>query len=151
MVFQAVLQVVGPMLLELVIREVAVPAAKRMVQGAAPETSDDLVALRPDIAPQGPRLQALSTVQIVSEVPGRVRYEVAGLRGQTDLARKIADEVATLDGVTRTDASAQTGRLLVQFDPEAQSTASVAAAIDRARSLHLAHTTSRTRRLATVV
>jgi len=151
MVFQAVLQVVGPMLLELVIREVAVPAAKRLVKSGVSDASEQAPAalLAHDTA--APRLQSISAVQVVSEVPGRVRYDVAGLRGQADLARKLSGEVMALDGVSRIEANEQTGRLLVHFDPTLQTTAGLAATIDRARATHLVSGTARTQRLAAVV
>ena len=151
MVFQAVLQFVGPMLLEMAVREVAVPAVKRLVRsGEAEATAADVAAIQPTDS-MTPRFQALSAVQIVSEVPGRLRVEVMGLRGQAALARQIEHAVAALDGVTQAEANAQTGRLLALFDPTQQSAAALVAVIDRARSAHLQQSAARPRHLAAVV
>jgi hypothetical protein len=142
MVFQAVLQLVGPMLLELVIREVAVPAVKRIVRSETTERPVDVLT---------PRFQALSTVQVVSDVPGRLRVDVVGLRGQTELACKLTDVVASLDGVTRAEANPKTGRLLVTFDAARQTVPALVSAIDGGRSAHLQQSASRNRHLAAVV
>ena len=151
MVFLAVLQVVGPMLLEMAVREVAVPAVRRLVRSGEADVPVADVAAAPTADPMTPRIQALSAVQIVSEVPGRMRVEVLGLRGQVELARQIEDAVAALDGVTQAEANAQTGRLLALFDPTQQSAAALVAVIDRARSAHLQQSAARPRHLAAVV
>jgi len=151
MLIEALLQTVGPMLLELVIREVAVPAAKRMTRPSVGVAAEQAPTALPFGDLTTPRLAAVSAVQVVSEIPGRVRVEVAGLRGQHELARKVSDDITALAGVLRTEASAQTGRLLVHFDPTQQSVLTLVAAIDRARAKHLNLSSTRTRRLAAVV
>lgn len=150
MVIQAVLQVVGPMLLELVIREVAVPTAKRIVRGTQSATSD---ATAPSPLPDATyaRLQALSAVQVVSALPGRARFEVAGLRGQPELARGVADDLTPLAGIERVEASPKTGRVLVHFDSAAQSVATLAIALERARASRLIRSGPGSRQLAAVV
>jgi hypothetical protein len=148
MVIEAVLQAAGPMLLELLIREVAAPAAKRLLRTSEVVAAEQAPHVR-DLAT--PQLSAVRAVQVVSQVPGRVRVEVAGLRGQHELARTLSDGVTGLTGVSRTEASAQTGRLLVHFDPTRQSVQTLVAAIDRSRARHLNRSGSRTRRLAAVV
>ena len=148
MLVETMIQLVGPMLLELAIREVAVPAAKKLVrQDADRETVAAESATRADLTPM---LSPIRAVRVVSAIPGRVRVEVAGLNGQAELAQKLNEEIAALAGVTQAAASARTGRMLVTFDASIQTAEGLIATIDRARATHL-HPGSRARHLAAVV
>jgi hypothetical protein len=152
MIVESVIQLVGPMLLELAIREVAVPAAKKIMRGnteqsaAAQEAIDEFAD-----ATSMPLLSSVRSVQVVSTIPGRVRVQVAGLSGQPELARKLNDEIGALPGVQDAQASARTGRMLVTYEPELQTTETLTAAVDRTRATHLSRATIHTRHLAAVV
>ena len=76
--FLAVLQLVGPRLLEMAVREVAVSAVKRLVRSGEADAPAADVAAAPAADPMMPRCQALSAVQIVSEVPGWLCVEILG-------------------------------------------------------------------------
>ncbi len=152
MLIQAALGLLGPMLLELAVKEVAVPAAKRIVSGVA--SDDRSNAPRQNVAPHPadvPLLSPVRSVQVVSETPGRIRVEVVGLQNRPELVAGLTVEIGDLLGVRKVEASARTGRLLVCFDPALQTAASLVAEVDRARG-RLVPTTERTaRRLAAVV
>lgn len=152
MLVETVIQYVGPMLLELAIREVAVPAAKKFVrQGAVQQPG--LVADAPsgDSTTIEPRLSPVRAVQVASAIAGRVRADVAGLSGQPDLARQLDRNIAGLVGVLEAKANVRTGRMLVTFDPAHQSVESLTAAMDRVRAAYLVPPASRSRHLAVVV
>jgi hypothetical protein len=154
MLVETVIQVVAPMLLELAFREVAVPAAKKLVRQGA-ERQDGQAAAVPATAEQArldltPMLSPVQMVRVVSAIPGRVRVDVAGLNGQDDLAQKLNEEIGALAGVTQAAASSRTGRMLVTYDAQIQTADVLLAAIDRTRALNL-NTGSRTRHLAAVV
>lgn len=53
---------------------------------------------------------------MLSEVGGRVRMELVGLRGDERRAREIEQRLASLPGVDSANASAVTGNVLVEFD-----------------------------------
>jgi ATP-binding cassette subfamily B protein len=53
----------------------------------------------------------------MSVLPGRVRWEVRGLRDDAALARLLVDAVGSHDRVMSASASAASGRILVEFDP----------------------------------
>ena len=152
MLVEAMIQCVGQMLIEYAIREVAVPAAKKLAQnaqtqrqgGAATLNSADEVVLAPMLSP-------VRAITVVSAIPGRLRVDVAGLSGKPELARKLDEAIGALGGVTLAAASARTGRMLVQYDRELQTADALLAAVDRARATHVNPAGSGTRRLAAVV
>jgi len=150
MLVETLIQFVGPMLLEMAVREVAVPAAKKMAQNKIRFGQDQKTGCRCGKS-EAPMLTSVQAVQVVSAVPGRVRFDVAGLSGQSDLAQRLSDEIGSLAGVTQVAANARTGRMLVMFDPEQQAISALSATIERARAKHLAPASSASRRLAAVV
>jgi len=151
MLVETVIQLVAPMLLELAFREVAVPAAKKLVrQGVAPQTIETETAAERDSTALVPMLSPVLAAQVVSAIPGRMRVDVAGLSGQADLAQKLNAEIGALAGVTQAAASARTGRMLVTYDAQLQTAEALIAAIDRTRATNL-NTGRRTRHLAAVV
>ncbi len=58
--------------------------------------------------------RALRTMSIL---PGRVRWEVTGLRDDPALARRLVDALRCEDRVTSASANAASGRILIEFDP----------------------------------
>jgi ATP-binding cassette subfamily B protein len=56
-------------------------------------------------------------IKVVSALPGRVRWEVRGLRGRKNFAAIIEQQVANKPGITQLSASHVTGRVLIFFDP----------------------------------
>ena len=57
-------------------------------------------------------------VRPISVLPGRVRWDVDGLRDRKSLASSIERKILRQQGVTRVEASAVTGRVLVLFNDE---------------------------------
>jgi P-type Ca2+ transporter type 2C len=53
----------------------------------------------------------------VRRLPGRIRADVTGLRGSAPFARRIERAFAVVPGIARAEASPQTGRVLVLYDP----------------------------------
>src|SRR5215203_1982135 len=151
MLVEAVIQCVGQMLIELAIREVAMPAAKRLTQGAqAPRQSGAATPTDVDDAVFTPMLSPVRAIEVVSAIPGRLRVDVAGLSGKPELARKLDEVIGALGGVTVAAASARTGRMLIQYEPALQTTEALLAAADRARATHLNPAASGRRYLAAV-
>jgi hypothetical protein len=153
MLVEAVIQCVGQMLIELAIREVAVPAAKKLAQNtqAQRQACGAAILIDADDVMSAPLLSKVRVVQVVSSIPGRLRLDVAGLTGKPELARKLDQEIAALGGVTQAAASSRTGRMLIQYEPELQTADALLTAVDRARATHLSAASSGTRHLAAVV
>lgn len=153
MLVEAVIQCVGQMLIELAIREVAVPAAKKLAHNTQVQrqTNGATAFNDADDAMSAPMLSKVQVIQVVSSIPGRLRLDVAGLGGKPELARKLDQEIGALGGVTQATASARTGRMLIQYEPDLQTTDALLAAVDRARMTHLGSASSGTRHLAAVV
>lgn len=59
-----------------------------------------------------------AAVQLVHRLPGRVRFWIAGLKGNQPLADEISGSLSQLKGVYSVQASPLTGRVLVIFDEE---------------------------------
>jgi Ca2+-transporting ATPase len=76
-----------------------------------PEAVAGMTALAPPLAIKTP----LQPVHLA--VPGRARWQVAGLRGCPALARRLERGLAAVPEVLRGTASARTGTVLVLFDP----------------------------------
>jgi len=150
MLVETLIQFVGPMLLEMAVREVAVPTAKKMAQNKSGLRQAQTAGCRCGKS-EMPVLTTIQATRVVSAVPGRVRFDVAGLSGRVDLAQRLGDEIGSLAGVTQVAANARTGRILVMFDPEQQAVGALSAAIERARAKHLSPAAGTTRRLAAVV
>ena len=143
MLIEAALQIAGQMLLEKVIRDVAVPTVKRLAASPAAAGTAPMQVVGPSVAGQQPtrypRLRTVSPVQIVSATPGRVRLEVSGLREQPLLAQAVTDAALGLAGVRQAEASSRTGRLLVHFQPGEVAADAIVAAVERARAAQLGH------------
>ena len=152
MLVETVIQCGVQMLIELAIREVAVPAAKKLTQNVnAQRQAGVAMANETDEVTSSPMLSPVRAIDVVSAIPGRLRVDVAGLTGKPELARKLDETIGALGGVTQATASARTGRMLVLYEPDLQAADALVAAIDRARATHLNPAGSGTRRLAAVV
>ncbi len=55
-------------------------------------------------------------IKVVSALPGRVRWEVRGLRGRKSFAAIIEQQVGNKPGIAQLSASHVTGRVLILFD-----------------------------------
>ena len=132
----AALEIVGPILLEMVLQQVAGPTVKQLVAGAMkqPEASAPVAASAMVPAVRPDRIAALPSVEVVSATPGRLRLQVAGARDRAEIAQALADAARALPGVRQAEANARTGRLLVQFDPNALTGDAVVTAVERARA-----------------
>ncbi len=84
-------------------RAVPGPAVKRQ------PPSRSLPAARP---------QAVRSTTVVSEMPGRVRLQVTGLRGNPTHAAALKKRLLALPGVSQVAVSVLTGKVLVQHDPD---------------------------------
>ncbi len=58
----------------------------------------------------------LNHFEIVHRLPGRVRIELAGLRGAKSLAAQLAGRISGLKGVNLVQTNPYTGRLLISYD-----------------------------------
>lgn len=63
----------------------------------------------------------LNHIEIVHRLPGRVRIELAGLRGAKSLAAQLAGCISGLKGVKLVQANPYSGRLLIIYDRECYS------------------------------
>lgn len=152
MLVETVIQCGVQMLIEMAIREVAVPAAKKLTQNAnAQRQAGVAMADQSDEIVSAPVLSPVRAIAVVSAIPGRLRVDVSGLSGKPELARKLDETVGALGGVTQATASARTGRMLVLYEPDLQAADALLAAIDRARATHLNPARSGSRQLAAVV
>jgi hypothetical protein len=79
-----------------------------------------------------PRLLTATTV--VSHTPGRIRCTVVGLRGDATLAVTMTDELLNLGGINSVRANSATGTILIHFDAETHTQATVIAGVDQARA-----------------
>jgi hypothetical protein len=64
-----------------------------------------------------PTLRAADS-DVLSHVPGRLRVRVPDVRGNVARARQLERCLGLLTGVRRTQASALTGTVLVEYDPD---------------------------------
>jgi cation transport ATPase len=60
----------------------------------------------------------LSTIEVASEVPGRIRFRHPKIAGDQQFAHRLEAELMSVHGVTEAHARPLTGSLLVRFDPE---------------------------------
>ncbi|HZW33271.1 MAG TPA: HAD family hydrolase, partial [Isosphaeraceae bacterium] len=73
----------------------------------------------------------LSTWDVASERPGRIRLRHAALAGDRELAHRLERELACVHGVIEAQARPLTASLLVQFDPAAISKRHLVQLLDR--------------------
>ncbi len=66
-----------------------------------------------------------SVVPVHQRVPGRLRLEIEGLKGDRARAARLEDELPDLAGLHSVSASPTTGRVLVRFDPQQDSRAAL--------------------------
>src|ERR1700716_317578 len=59
----------------------------------------------------------LKEVRAIHDVPGRVRLQVAGLRGDA-LLKEVIETLSGRSGIHAASASVVTGNVLIYFDPE---------------------------------
>jgi copper chaperone CopZ len=121
-------------------RAVTTMAQPRTTPGAAPTSApapaapdgaagDLLASLVHGAADQAatPELRMVPSIEVISDVPGRVRLRVHGLHANAARAGEVAATVRALGGVTSAKANPRTGTLLVHFDPELTSVAEIVA------------------------
>ncbi len=131
-----VLEVVAQELLPTLAAEVGTRLLRQAAEGVARSTADRAVAER---ACDGARTKGLALVEgagataVLSHMPGRVRLQVGGLRGNTTRAQQVETALQALDGVQRVEASVVTGNVLVQFEPQATNLACIRGALEPAR------------------
>jgi hypothetical protein len=131
----AALEIVGPILLEMVLQQVAGPTVKQLVAGVMkqPEANAQAAAISVVPAARHEGIAALPAVEVVSATPGRLRLQVAGARDRAEMAQALADAARALSGVRQAETNVRTGRLLVQFDPTALTGDAVVTAVEQAR------------------
>jgi hypothetical protein len=77
-----------------------------------------------------PELRALSNVEVLSEIPGRARLRVSGIRDDAARAAEVVATVRALDGVTDAEANPLTGTLLARYDARQTDVAQIVAALE---------------------
>jgi len=100
-------------------RQAARSATQSAARGQAPAPAAPTVGLHP-----------VSPATVISAMPGRVRLQVAGLRGNPGRATALRTRLLTLPGVSRVDASALTGKVLVEYDPDGTTLPRILAALE---------------------
>src|SRR5262249_9745566 len=80
-----------------------------------------------------PRLRAVAAVTVLSETPGRVRFQVASLRGDQARAAQLEARLRRLAGVRQAPVSALTGSALVEYDSAQLCLARIRAALESRR------------------
>ena len=129
MLLEIALELVVPALISTVTNDLAEAVAGRIA--AAPDRSGQ----RPEERPAGrPAIRAVPSVMILSSTPGRVRFDVSGLRGRRDLAAALTSTLRHLSGVSDVTTSPVTGRLLVHFDPEQQDLDTLTVVVEQVRA-----------------
>ena len=89
--------------------------------------SRDVRAKQPP-TPADATLHAVPAVDVVSDIPGRVRVRVHGILNNAARARDVEAMLRMLDGVRTVDANPRTGTVLVQGDPDKLSSAPLVSA-----------------------
>jgi hypothetical protein len=80
-----------------------------------------------------PRIRSVPAVIVVSETPGRVRFQVASLRGDQARAAQLEARLRRLAGVRQATVSAVTGSALVEYDSSHLCQARIRAALESRR------------------
>jgi hypothetical protein len=73
-------------------------------------------AMRSSLKDLGKRRAAGHEIRLRSAVPGRMRWEVAGLRNRPRTAAAVAVALERMPGILSVEATPRTGRLLVRYD-----------------------------------
>ena len=60
-------------------------------------------------------LAGVTTADVVSQAPGRVRLRLRALRGQPQLAGQLAEALAAVEGIRQVEANPTTGSVLILF------------------------------------
>ena len=145
MSLEIVAGLLGSQLVRAVASEVATTLACQAIQHAVgtmarPSTTDTDADL--GATPVGPRstasiresatpeLRALSNVEVLSAIPGRVRLRIQGVRDDAARAAAVVATTQALDGVIAAEANPLTGALLVRFDARQTDVAEIVAALD---------------------
>ncbi|HET8626777.1 MAG TPA: hypothetical protein VFL91_05130 [Thermomicrobiales bacterium] len=109
------LELAAEHLLPALVTEAAGYALRHALRSGVP------IAPQPPRPPARPRVVALAApagvVAILSDLPGRVRLAVPGLRGDPARAAAALAAVGAEPGVLAARASALTGTLLIRYDP----------------------------------
>ncbi|HEY7066720.1 MAG TPA: hypothetical protein VII06_34950 [Chloroflexota bacterium] len=107
-----VLEIAARQLIPVLVTEVSAQAFRH-----AARTATEAVTRRQEAEAPPPTLHTVRTATVISEMPGRVRLQISGLRGDGQRAAALQARLEKLPGVSRAEASALTGRALVQYDP----------------------------------
>jgi copper chaperone CopZ len=86
-------------------------------------TNSDLkgAALSAANADRGRDCLLTPAIDVVQQIPGRLRFRAAGLKGDAGASVQAKDRLAQIAGVKAVKANASTGSLLVEYDPAAVS------------------------------
>ena len=125
---EALLDIAIRHVLPLVVERVATSAVDGAIHtqmppalvGSLDRGSMSLVPPRPDS----------ETVTVASSTPGRLRFQVAGLRGNLTRAETISTALRRLPGIRTVSANPLVGSLLVHYEPDQISVAGIVAATE---------------------
>ena len=104
-------------MLEVILEQIAIDlfiaAARSFLRRTVAE------APRP-IGPRSDRISRLTMLRptIVSAIPGRVRFRVSALRGDSSLAHELCVHMSRLPGIRFVEANATTGSFLARYEPD---------------------------------
>jgi hypothetical protein len=109
-----VLEIAARQLIPVLVTEVSAQAFRHAARTATASAARRAVASVPTRAGT---LHALRAATVISEMPGRVRLQIAGLRGNAALAAALDARLRAVPGVSRVEVNPLTGKALVQYDP----------------------------------
>lgn len=123
-----VLEIAAEHLVPLLVTEVSSHALRHAARHVARSAS---ARARSPQAPRAPAPLGLAPrTTILSQVPGRVRLQVSGLRGDAARAGRTAARLRALPGVQAASINPLTGSALVQYDPTATELGRIRAALE---------------------
>ena len=123
------LEIAAGQLLPALVAEVSTQALRHAVGGVVASTGKCSPTARRSQAAR--LLRAVATATVISQMPGRVRLQVVGLRGNAVLAAALRTRLQRLPGVRSVDSSVLTGKVLVQYDASQTALSEILAATER--------------------
>ena len=114
-------------LLPTILADVTARTVHRVAKGCRPHSTG---VVGDGVERGGPRLLLVEGTRVLSEAGGRVRLEVAGLKGDPRRAREIDAHLPCLGGIKAAHASWITGNVLIEYEAEKLTLAAIRRVID---------------------
>ena len=128
------LELAAEHILPVLVAEVGNYALRQVTGGVAPPACRCPTQRPPKAANVASRaVHMVPVATVVSQVPGRVRLQVAGLRSDAQRAARVEESLRRLAGVSSASVNALTGTVLVQYDPRRVAVSEIQARLDPRR------------------